>query len=89
MHYAPNLDRPDQVVRKTAERYSLVVVALTFLVALLFSMAKRGPWYDEFYTYYVTGPDFDLRGGVFQALAGRQSSPSLLHACSRGARMVG
>ena len=87
MSAAPFPDRPDPFGQKNAERLSLAIVALAFLAALLFSMAKRGPWYDEFYTYYVTGPGF----GLHEALFGHwltDNHPPLFYMLVRAARAL-
>ncbi|KHK93026.1 hypothetical protein [Novosphingobium malaysiense] len=43
---------------RTAPRAAVVVAALLALaIALVWTSLTRGPWYDEFYTQYVTRPD--------------------------------
>ena len=85
MRHTPTLDKPGTIMREIAERYSLVIVAVTLLGALLFSMAHRGPWYDEFYTYYVTGPGFDLREAFFNHWLA-DNHPPLFYVLVRAAR---
>jgi len=82
---APIPDRSDPIGRKTAERFSLAIVVVAFLAALLFSMAKRGPWYDEFYTYYVTSPGFGLREALFGHWL-TDNHPPLFYVLVRAAR---
>jgi hypothetical protein len=37
---------------------SALAVSLVFLAALTSAILQRGPWYDEFFTFYVTQPRF-------------------------------
>ncbi len=36
--------------------WAMAALALAVLVAMVLAIDGRGPWYDEFYTYYVTRP---------------------------------
>lgn len=88
MRHPPDPDRPFTARRKMAERCSLGIVALALLAGLLFSIAMRGPWYDEFYTYYVTGPGFGLREALFGHWLA-DNHPPFFYVLVRAARGLG
>lgn len=54
-------DDTGTIWQRRTDRFCLAAVAVALLAALVYSMAHRGPWYDEFYTFYVTDPGFALR----------------------------
>ena len=57
----PLVARPNGDDRISASRIAIIlsftIAALGFAVALVWTCTQRGPWYDEFYTWYVTGPE--------------------------------
>lgn len=80
-------DASHEPLREAVSRFCLAVVALALLGALLFCMAERGPWYDEFYTWYVTGPQFGLRDAFAHHWLA-DNHPPLYYMLVRAARLV-
>ena len=85
MQHAP--DASHETLRNVVSRLCLAVVAVALLGSLLFCMAERGPWYDEFYTWYVTGPQFGL-GDAFAHHWLADNHPPLFYMLVRAGRLV-
>lgn len=62
----PAPDDTGPIWQRSADRFCLAAVAVALLGALVYSIACRGPWYDEFYTFYVTDPGFAWREAFSQ-----------------------
>lgn len=52
------MNRPP--LRSAAPVVATALAALGFAAALVWTVSRRGPWYDEFYTWFVTRPDRPL-----------------------------
>ncbi len=65
-----------------------ILAGATFLIAAGWAIFARGPWYDEFYTLYVTSPRFSL----LEALRGHwlpDNHPPLFYALARATSLLG
>lgn len=80
-------DASGQTLRQRALHLCLGVVAVALLWALLFCIGTRGPWYDEFYTWYVTGPQFTVREAFAHHWLA-DNHPPLFYMLVRAARAV-
>lgn len=87
MQHTPVPEASGQTLRQGVSRLCLAVVAVALLAALLFCTGKRGPWYDEFYTWYVTGPQFGLREAFAHHWLA-DNHPPLFYMLIRAARTV-
>ncbi|MET4898254.1 hypothetical protein RN629_14000 [Sphingomonadaceae bacterium jetA1] len=65
----------------------LVIVLLTLMTAMVCAMRFRGPWYDEFYTLYVTRPGIPLSLSIHHWLA--DNHPPLFYALVRATAWLG
>lgn len=72
---------------RSFQRSTLVVVALALIAAIVTAMLKRGPWYDEFYTAWVTRPGAGLAVLVPAWL--RDNHPPLFYALAWLANGIG
>ncbi|MBA4353701.1 MAG: hypothetical protein C0409_03320 [Novosphingobium sp.] len=87
MQATPVPDAAGQRLREGVSRLCLAIVAVALFGALLFCMVKRGPWYDEFYTWYVTDTRFGLRDAFAHHWLA-DNHPPLFYMLVRAARMV-
>jgi len=72
-------------------RAGFVILAAMFTLAALLAIAGRGPWYDEFYSFYLVRPDAPL--GILVPAWLRDNHPPLFYALAwlwaRLLRLVG
>lgn len=87
--YALRSDAPvDSRVQPIASAALTLLVAGGFLAALAWACLVRGPWYDEFYTWYVTRPE----RGFGESLHGSwlaDNHPPLYYALTWSLRQLG
>ena len=65
----------------------LAIVIVSLVAAMSWAMRLRGPWYDEFYTLYVTRPDIPLSHAFDRWLA--DNHPPLFYALVRATAKLG
>lgn len=65
----------------------LAIVIVSLVAAMSWAMRLRGPWYDEFYTLYVTRPDIPLSHAFDRWLA--DNHPPLFYALVRATARLG
>ncbi|WP_294238561.1 hypothetical protein [uncultured Sphingomonas sp.] len=65
----------------------LAIVYVTLVEAMVWAMQLRGPWYDEFYTLYVTRPGLPLHYAFDRWLA--DNHPPLFYALAHATTWLG
>lgn len=73
---------------RLAARATAILAVAAFFIAAIWAIFARGPWYDEFYTLYVSSPRFS----VPEALVGHwlpDNHPPLFYALARATALLG